>query len=653
MAAGFAGRPGAAYFWAAQLAPILPLSHMIRFVLILLLLAGLSRSAAAQALYLPRDIQQAFNKGTRSPDGRPGPRYWQNRARYDITVQARPPARDIRGRERITYFNNSPDTLQRLVIKLIQNIHQPGVIRDGDASPNYLTSGVEIDTVTVAGQPRPLPPTPGHATWRVLPLARPLLPHDSVQLTCAWHFPLALESNREGMIDKTTYFLAYFYPRVAVYDDYNGWDRLDFTDAQEFYNDFNDYTLRVQVPANFIVWATGTLQNPAQVLQAPFARRLARSLTSDATVHVATAADLAARQITAQRPVNTWQWQARDISDMTIGLSDHYVWDAASVVVDPATRRRASVQAAFADSTADFHHAVQNGRNALGWFSSNLPGIPYPFPKMTVFQGFADMEYPMMVNDSPQKDLQFAQLVEDHEIAHTWFPFYMGINESRYAFMDEGWATTWELLIGRTERPVAEADEFYKRFRVNSWIHDAATSEDLPIITPSSELHGVAYGNNSYGKPSLSYLALKDLLGDALFKKSLHAYMDRWHGKHPIPWDFFNSMSDASGQSLNWFFHNWFFTNNYIDLAIAQVAPSGAGAAVTVQNIGGFAVPFDVAVEYADGSRETLHQSPAVWQADTRRAVIALPTPKALRSVTLLGGIFMDANEKNNGWRAQ
>ncbi len=617
---------------------------MIRIFLALLLVAGLARPAAAQSLYMPRDIRQAFAKGTRAPDGRPGPNYWQNRARYDITVQAAPPARDIRGRERITYFNNSPDTLKSLVLRLIQNIHQPGVTRDGDASAEYLTSGLEIDTFSVAGQVRPYAGR-GGATAQTVALPRPLAPHDSVRLAFAWHFPISLESGREGLIDPTTYFLAYFYPRVAVYDDYNGWDRLPFVDSKEFYNDFNDYTLRVRVPANYLVWATGTLQNPQQVLQPAFAKRLKQSMTSDAVVHVATAADLAKNNITAQQPLNTWVWTARDISDVTLGLSNHYVWDAASVVVDAAAKRRASVQAAFADSTADFHQSVKNSQNALGWFSNpnNWPGVAYPFPKMTVFQGFADMEYPMMVNDSPQKDLQFAQLVQDHEIAHTYFPFYMGINESRYAFMDEGWATTLELLIGRSENGVPAADEFYKKFRVNRWIHDAATAEDLPIITPSSELRA-GYGNNAYGKPSLSYLALKDLLGDALFKKCLHTYMDRWHGKHPIPWDYFNSMSSAAGQDLSWFFNNWFFTNNYIDLAVAPVA----GTTITVQNIGGFAVPFDVAVTYADGRQATLHQSPAVWQANPKQATITVP--QAVKSVRLLGGIFMDANEQDNSW---
>ena len=620
---------------------------MPRLLLALLLFVTIGAAAAQTPLYVPRDIKQAYAKGTRAPDGRPGPHYWQNTARYDITVTARPPARTIQGREKLTYFNHSLDTLKSLTIRLIQNIHKAGAARAGDADPAYLTTGVQVDSFAVNGQAQPFTGKQGPATWQIVPLPRPLLPRDSVRLDFTWQFPIAEKSGREGMIDQTTYFLAYFYPRVAVYDDYNGWDRLPFLDSKEFYNDFNDYTLRVQAPANYIVWATGTLQNPTQVLQPTYAKRLAQSLTSDAVTHIATAAELAKKNVTAQQPLNTWVWTARDISDVTVGLSDHYVWDAASVVVDPATKRRASVQAAYDNGTADFRAAVKDGQNSLGWLSTNWPGIPYPFPKMTVFQGFADMEYPMMVNDSPIADPKFAQLVEDHEIAHTYFPFYMGINESRYAFMDEGWATTFELLIGRAENGPAAADEFYKRFRVNRWIHDPSTAEDLPIITPSSEL-AAGYGNNAYGKPSLSYLALKDMLGDALFKKCLHEYMARWHGKHPIPWDYFNSFNSASGQDLNWFFHNWFFTHNYIDLAVGPITKGKQGTEVVVQNIGGFAVPFDVVVTYADGSTETRHQTPAVWRANEQQTTVTIPGPKAVRAVALDGGIFMDANEKDN-----
>ncbi|MFL5599737.1 MAG: hypothetical protein ACJ78I_05025, partial [Gemmatimonadaceae bacterium] len=192
-------------------------------------------------LYMPRAIKAAYQKGTRSPDGRPGPNYWQNRARYSIAITALPPDRTVRGTEQIVYANNSPDTLENPVIKLFINIHKPGAPRAFGATPDYLTSGVHFDSVRVNGQPVSWQVTPNTFTSPSFKLPTPLLPHDSVRLSFKWHYDISLSSNREGMIDSTTWFFAYFYPRVAVYDDYNGWDRIDFTDLQEFYSDFNDY----------------------------------------------------------------------------------------------------------------------------------------------------------------------------------------------------------------------------------------------------------------------------------------------------------------------------------------------------------------------------------------------------------------------------
>lgn len=605
-------------------------------------------TAFSQTLYMPRNVKQAYEKGTRSVDGAPGPRYWQNHGRYNIHVTATPPAREVRGTESITYFNDSPDTLRRLNMKLILNIHRPGAARMRGVGQDYLTPGVQIDTFMVAGDHLPWNNNDKGGTNEAIQLPQPLMPHDSVKMNITWHYEISKQSEREGVIDSTSFYLAYFYPRVSVYDDYNGWDRLTFNDAQEFYNDFNDYTLAVTVPRNYLVWATGTLRNASQVLQKEYVKRLEKSFTSDSTIHVVTAQDLAAKHITAPNALNTWVWTATHITDVAVGISNHYDWDAASVVVDDKTGRRAAMQAAFNDDAQDFHRSVQFGRNSLYWFSRNWPGIPYPFPKMTAFQGFADMEYPMMVNDSQESDIHFAQLVQDHEIAHTYFPFYMGINETRYGFMDEGWATTFELLIGESEVGKKQSHDFYKHFRVVRWINDKSMEEDLPIITPTSELVN-GLGNNEYGKPSLSYLALKDMLGDALFKKALHTYMDRWHGKHPIPWDYFNSMSSGSGRNLNWFFQNWFFTNNYIDLAIANVT----GNKITINNIGGFAVPFDINITYKDGSSETVHETPAVWQANEKETTISLKGTKAITSVKIDGGIFMDANEKDNSWNAK
>lgn len=621
------------------------------------MLAFVLSQVNAQELYMPREIKKAYQKGTRSMDGRPGKNYWQNHARYNISITVAPPKRDVNGTEHITYVNNSPDTLKRLNMKVYMNIHKLEAMRLGGLQRDYISDGVTVDTIKVNGESKKWHNEIA-ATNQYVGLSKPLMPHDSVQLDIAWHYQLVTGHGREGVIDSTSFYIAYFYPRVAVYDDYidngpnnKGWDRINFNDALEFYNDFNDYTLNVTVPKNYVVWATGTLQYPAKVLQPEYAERLQKSMMSDSTIHIATAEEMASHKVTAQNDMNTWTWKASNIPDMALGISNTYDWDAASVVVDDATGRRTSMQAAFNDKALDFHHSVQFGRNSLSWFSHNWPGVPYPFPKMTAFQGFADMEYPMMVNDSHNENMHFSQFVQDHEIAHTYFPFYMGINETRYGFMDEGWATTFELLIGRSEVGNEKAEELYKSFRIEGWIKDPSTTEDLPIITPGTELlYGL--GNNEYGKPSLSYLALKDMLGDELFKKALHTYMNNWNGKHPIPWDYFNSMNAGSGKNLNWFFNNWFFTNGYIDLDLAKVTKGQGDYKLDITNIGGFAAPFDVKVTYEDGKTDVFHQTAKCWEKNQKQTVVVVKTTKAIKSIKLDGGIFMDADERNNTWTA-
>ena len=609
-----------------------------------------SPQASTASLYMPRAVRLAYTKkGTRSQDGKPGLNYWQNRGRYNISLTANPPDRTISGSEEITYFNNSPDTLRNPVIRLFLNIHKPGAPRAGGAPADYLTSGVAIDSLAVNGQATRWPGGVNTFTGQRLPLAKPLLPHDSVRLAFKWHYEISLRAGREGMLDSTTYYIAYFYPRVSVYDDYNGWDSMVFTDAQEFYSDFNDYDVAVTVPANFVVWGTGTLVNPSEVLQPTALDRFNRSFTSDQTINVATKADLQSKSVTKQS-TNTWRFHAVNVPDMTFNLSDHYVWDAASVVVDDATHRRASVQAAYNDTAADFHYMVQFGRHSLDWFSHNLPGVPYPYEKSTVVQGSADMEYPMMVNDGSTADTVFSRFVVEHEIAHTYFPFYMGINETRYPMMDEGWATALEYFIGIADTGKEKADAFFKRFRVTNWANNTSPLEDLPIITPADGLTGGAWGDNAYGKAALGYIALKDLLGDASFRTGLHAFMDRWNGKHPIPWDFFYTFNDVTGRNLNWFWNAWYFSNNYIDMGVSNVTRSGGGYSVTLDNIGGIPAPIDLEAHYADGSSDVIHETPAIWEANPRRATASISTKKSLDAIRLNTGIWLDSDSTNNRW---
>jgi hypothetical protein len=613
------------------------------FFIVLLFL----QSIHAQDLYMPRNIKNAYTKGTRSLTGAPGLNYWQNTGMYGINVTVHPDTRSISGAEKIVYSNNSPDTLKTIAIRFVNNLHKAGAPRSGMYGPDFLTSGLHISSFKIDGTVYDIN-SDGWGTVNDVRLKSVMLPHTTATLEIEWDYPLSKQSGREGQIDSTTFYCAYSYPRVSVYDDYNGWDRLPHSGRQEFYNDFNDYTLSVKAPKDFVVWATGDFLNPDEVLQPAPAQRLKASYTSDSVIHIASFDEMQQGKITQQNDWNTWKFKADHITDVCFAVSKNYVWDAASVVVDPATNRRASVQAAYNDTAIDFHSYTKWAQHSLSFFSTQWPGVSYPFSKMTTFQGHADMEYPMMINDGTTKNLKFAQMVGDHEIAHTYFPFYMGINETRYAYMDEGWATTWEYLIGIDEVGKATADSVYKNFRIRRYINDLSTEEDQPIITMSTQVSDAGYGNNSYGKASLSYLALKDMLGDDLFKKALHYYMDNWNGKHPIPWDYFYSINTGSNQNLNWFWNNWFFSNNYIDLKITNVQSKKNKTTVTIQNVGGFAIPFDVVLTTKDGKQKVQHFTPAVWKDNQKQITVTVDNKDALTSVKLDGGIFMDATPADN-----
>ena len=615
------------------------------FQLLLFTIICTTQYSFAQELYMPRNIKEAYAKGTRSTDGKPGKNYWQNHGKYTMEITVNADTKIVSGTETIVYENNSNDTLKNLPIRFVNNLHKPTAPRGGNVSDDFLSNGLTITSLKIENEVYK-EDARGWETVGNVKLNKPIMPHSKITINIDWNYPLSKESGREGQIDNTTFFVAYSYPRVSVFDDYNKWDRLPHTDRQEFYNDFNDYTYAVKAPKNYVVYATGDLLNPDEVLQPEFSARLKKSYQTDEILHIANEQEMKNGLVTKQNDWNIWKFEAKNISDVCFGLSDHYLWDASSVLVDKKTNRRASVQAAYDIKGTDFVNSVKNNQYALDFFSNKWPGVPYPFSKMTAFQGFADMEYPMMCNDSQMGDPVFAQLVQDHEVAHTYFPFYMGINETRYAFMDEGWATTFEYLIGIEEHGKDAADKFYKEFRVNNYINDPSTEEDQPIISMSSQLSGAGYGNNSYGKASLSYLALKDMLGEDLFKKALHTYMDNWNGKHPIPWDYFNSMNSGSGKNLNWFFNNWFFTNNYIDISIKNVV----NKTVSIENVGGFAIPFDVNIVYADNSTETVHQTPAIWQVNQKVATIVLKNKKQVKKINVDGGIFVDATPANNTW---
>nr|WP_262903546.1 M1 family metallopeptidase [Niabella beijingensis] len=597
---------------------------------------------------MPRNIRKAVKNGTRTTTGMPGAGYWQNRGVYVIDAAVNVAEKSVSGKEKITYYNNSPDTLKSVIIRFVNNIHKPEAPRAGQVPRDFLTTGLNIRQFIVNGTSYSVN-SDGWGTANRVALNTPLLPRSQTEFEIEWSYPLSKLSGREGQIDPNTFFCAYFYPRISVYDDYNGWDVLPHTDGGEFYNDFNDYTVSVKVPTNYIVWATGTLENAKEVLQPAAFKRFRESLTSNRVVHIATTKDMEQGAVTNSSEWNEWKFSARNVSDFTFATSNHFVWDGGSVALaDNKEVKRVSVQAAYKDTAADFKNYVEWTKSCIQWYADNLPGIAYPYPTMTAVQGFADMEYPMMVNDASVSDQMDSRLTVDHEVAHTYFPFYMGINETRYAFMDEGWATALEYLIGIAENGKSTADSAFKNFRIKNWIRNPATEMDQPLITMSSQLSGAGYGRNSYGKAALSYLALRDLLGQSLFKKALHGYMNTWNGKHPTPWDYFYCINAVSKKELTWFWENWFFSNNYIDLKVKEASSGNNNTTVTLENVGGFAVPFDVIVQPEEGKEKIYHYTPEIWQRKEKTVTFTVPSSGRIKSVRIDGGIFMDATPEDN-----
>jgi hypothetical protein len=644
-------------------------TSLIAGVLVLTAVAApVTAQDSENELTLPRHVQRAYDAGSRSLDGKPGPNYWQNDSVYDISVEVSPPDRRVTGTETITYTNSGPNPLPAIVVRLYLNAHLPGAAIETARTADWLTEGIVIDRFAIGGEDVAWEPILFGNTVQAVLLEEPLPPGESIELAFDWHYDLALEPDKEGVVDPTTFFLAYFFPRVSVASDTDwnqtgpGWDLQEFTytSGREAWNDFGDYTVAVTVPKDYVVWATGELQNPDEVLQSDAAERLAASMTGDEVVTVATPEQLAAGEITAQDDTVTWRWQADHVNDFALGLSDHFVWDAGSVEVDPESGRRVSLQAAYPVEATEYETMVADSKDIITFGSTQMPGVPWPYPKATVFVGGADEEYPMMANDGISfvqpglPESYDAEMVAAHEVFHTWMPFLLGTDERRYPILDEGMTTALEYLFGVETIGKEDMDAAYVAVR-SGYFAQPVPGVDLPAITPADALRQpISSTYNAYGKGSMAYLALYDLLGEDGFRAGLQEAIARWEGKHMLPWDLFNTFDDVTDEDLDWFFHNWFFEPNYVDLAIDDVVDRNGHHRVRVANRGGFAVPFDVLVEYADGTTDTFHETPEVWRDNPELTVIRLADGKKPTAVAVDAGIWggPEIAKEDNVWPA-
>lgn len=616
----------------------------MRKICFLTLLVSFSTPLLAQvSLPIPLNMRKAYDKGTRSLSGMPGKNYWQNRADYTIEVVFEPSTRLLKGSEQIVYFNNSPDTLKEIVFKLYPNIYKKGSSRLTNIQPEDVTEGVTIGKLSADNETVPEKNYRISATNMTVRI-NPLLPGKSMRFQVVFSYSLNKSSHlRTGEVEPGAYFIAYFFPRIAVYDDIDGWNLNPYLGTHEFYNDFCNFNLSVTAPPEYTVWATGDLRNAENIFKQKYLERLRKAETADGFVTIIDSTDLTAEHATIDDKQHTWTFEAMNVTDAVFALSNHYMWQSSSLVTDRSTGRRTRVDAVFNSKHKDYFWVVSDARKTVEAMSFQFPKWPFPYSHITVFDGLDQMEYPMMVNDNPVEDRAESIELTDHEIFHTMFPFYMGTNETKYGWMDEGWATLGEWLIS----PMIDSS-IVDEYGVARYENAAGTEADLPITSLTTQQSGTTMFINSYPKPAMGYLYVKDLLGDDLFFKALHHYIRTWNGRHPIPFDFFNCMNEGSGKNLNWFWKRWFYDSGYPDLAIAKFNVKGKMKQVLIESKGNKPLPIDLTVTYADGSKEKIHRSIEVWEKGNRTVLLNINSLKKVKSLNLGSTHVPDVNKADN-----
>jgi Peptidase family M1 domain len=622
-------------------------------------------------------FSRAVARGTRTRAGRPGAGAWVQHPRYDIQARLDPDAGRVSGSERVVYRNASPDTLARLAVHLRQNVFAKGSPR---RSAVAVTGGVTMSDVSVDGrvyQAEPptdpalsvteAPPADPHAgrysiqgTVMWIGLVRPLLPGDSALLDMAWSYAPANtpSDGREGR-DGHVWFMGYWYPQIAVYDDVEGWVADPYLLEAEFYMEPADYDVRLTVPHGWVVGATGTLANASDVLAASARDSLAAARRTGRVVRVVTPGPTAANAFVGGGATATWRFTAPDVRDFSWGTSDQYVWDATRALVDDGARRDTVAIHSFYRLSAPAAAWAVGGarftRDAIEQLSRYL--WAYPWPQMTSMEGVLDgggMEYPMMTLMQPWADT--LSLAGDlmHETGHMWFPMQVGSNETRHPWMDEGFtqfdvAQAMRPLYGEPRRGGRANDSEPGQRRL--YVAAARRGDDQSLMLAGDDFPQSLYFIMYYDKTAQVLAALRGVLGEETFHRAFREYGRRWIGRHPYPEDFFNAMDDATGRDLSWFWRTWFYEGWALDQAVAGVEAHGDSVAITVEDRGMAPMPVLLSVTRDDGSTQRVDVPVDVWLGGARRHVVRVAArPSVVRVEIDADAFFPDVDRTNQVW---
>jgi hypothetical protein len=587
----------------------------------------------------------------RAADGRPGPDYWQQRADYTIQATLDPASQTLSGSETIRYTNNSPHALPFLWLFLEQNICDPASVTSqlnqpplvfGDVSFDFsclgFAGGVTLEHVRNEG--KALDHT-AHGTTMRVELPAPLAPGQSVALELAWRFPIPeMGAGRMGR-DGTLYEIAWWYPRVAVYDDVRGWNHDPYIGAGEFYLEYGRFDVSLTLPAEYVVAATGVLQNPTDVLTEAQRDRLARAVRSATPVAVIPAGEAGTPQTRPTRGgTRTWRFVADSVRDFAFAAAPNFQWDA--VGWDGIL-----IQTLYRPGAAGWDESIRMAAHAIRHFSERL--YRYPYPHATTIEGpIAGMEYPMLtfVAGTDRENLHFTLM---HELGHEWYPMLVGSNERLYPWMDEGFNMFAD--IGATEdyfRGTPYGDT-YARKPLEVYPEHAVPGQEQPLITRPVESRDLWW--TAYTKPSLMlHLLRTEVLGAERFDAAFRAYTAAWAYKHPTPADFFRVMRNETGMDLDWFWRGWIYTTARLDQAVDSVTAGAEGATIHLVNRGSMVMPAELAITFADGIGDIVRLPVEMWNLGSR---FGYRVPGGRRPTAVVvdpRAALPDVDRANNRW---
>ena len=534
----------------------------------------------------------------RTASGSPGHMYWQQQADYEISVELDDENQKIYGEERVTYHNNSPDVLSYLWVQLDQNRRakdsdtyktEPSTIEKGmttrelEALVPTFDGGFKIDYVKDdAGNDLNCQVV---KTMMRIDLPKPIKAGESFVFKVKWWYNINNRMEIGGRSgyeyfeedDNYLYTIAQFFPRMAVYNDVEGWQNKQFLGRGEFTLPFGDYRVEIKVPADHLVAATGTLQNETEVLSKKEQERFKKAKAArEEPVLIVTEEEARAKEKIKASSYKVWKFEAENVRDFAFASSRKFIWDAMGVEQSDGSVVMAMSMYPKEGNPLWERYSTKAVAHTLKWYSHYTFDYPYPVA-WSIHAKRIGMEYPMICFNfgRPEKDGTYSKRTKYgmigviiHEVGHNYFPMIVNSDERQWTWMDEGLNSfvqylaeqQWERDYPSRRGPAYKIVDYMKGDKSNI----------SPIMTNSESIY--QFGNNAYGKPATALNILREtVMGRELFDFAFKTYANRWMFKHPSPADFFRTMEDASGVDLDWFWRGWFYTTDHVDIAIDDV----------------------------------------------------------------------------------